>query len=183
MFETVLGLDPVGAGVVDVLEGLAHPVGARGLEPLPLQAALGLKLEFGQARLVFEPQVLRPFQQAVLPAPGLPGLVDGLVGVLDHMELVDDLGGVGKPLADALANPRLMSHVTGRTRLGSPLWSMKSLANRSMVCASLSGVTLITLRSTKSATTVMQLCPRRLVSSMPIASTPAWSSYRRASRT
>ena len=101
MFETVLGLDPVGAGVVDVLEGLAHPVGARGLEPLPLQAALGLKLEFGQVRLVFEPQVLRPFQQAVLPAPGLPGLVDGLVGVLDHMELVDDLGGVGKPLADA----------------------------------------------------------------------------------
>ena len=155
MFETVLGLDPVGAGVVDVLEGLAHPVGARGLEPLPLQAALGLKLEFGQVRLVFEPQVLRPFQQAVLPAPGLPGLVDGLVGVLDHMELVDDLGGVGKPLADALANPRLMSHVTGRTRLGSPLWSMKSLANRSMVCASLPGVTLITLRSTKSATTVM----------------------------
>ena len=74
MFETVLGLDPVGAGVVDALEGLAHPVGARGLEPLPLQAALGLKLEFGQVRLVFEPQVLRPFQQAVLPAPAFPAL-------------------------------------------------------------------------------------------------------------
>lgn len=74
---------------------------ARGLEPLPLQAALGLKLEFGQVGLVFEPQVLRAFEQRVLPALGFPDLVGGLVGVLDHMELVDDLGGVGKPLADA----------------------------------------------------------------------------------
>ena len=67
-----------------------------------MQAALGLKLELGQVRLVFEPQVLRPFRQAVLPALGLPDPVDGLVGVLDHMELVDHFRGVGQPLADAL---------------------------------------------------------------------------------
>ena len=105
-FEPRLGLDPVGAGVVDVLEGLAHLAGARGSEPLFPQVALGLQLGFRQVRLVAQPQVLRPFQQAVLPALRLPDLVDGLVGVLDDMELVDDLGGVRQPFADALGEPQ-----------------------------------------------------------------------------
>ena len=60
---------------------------------------------------------------------------------------------------------------------------MKSNENPLTVFASLPGVTLATLRSTRSATTVMCLWPLRLVSSMPIASTPVWSSYRRASST
>jgi hypothetical protein len=49
---------------------------------------------------------------------------------------------------------------------------MKSNANRLTVFASLPGTTRITLRSAGSATTVMYRWPLRLVSSMPIASTP-----------
>lgn len=87
---------------MDVLEGLSHLACARSLESLFLQAALGLQLEFDQVRLVPRPQALRPFQQAVPPALRLAHPVDGLVGVLDHMEPVNDFGGVGEPLADAL---------------------------------------------------------------------------------
>ena len=42
------------------------------------------------------------FQQAVLPVLRLVHLVDGFVGVLDDMEPVDDLRGVGQVLADTL---------------------------------------------------------------------------------
>ncbi len=65
-----------------------------------------------------------------------------------------------------------MSHVTRRTRFGSPFCAMKSSANRFIVVESLPGTTQITLRSVRSATTVMYWCPLRLVSSMPIVSTP-----------
>ena len=52
-----------GAAVrADVLQDLAHPAGAAGLQPLPRQVALGLHLQFGQAFLVPEPQVLGPFE-------------------------------------------------------------------------------------------------------------------------
>lgn len=51
------------------------------------------------------------------------------------------------------------------------------------LASALPGTTQITLRSVRSATTVMHRWPLRLVSSMPIASTPVWSSYRRASCT
>ena len=47
---------------VDVLQDLAHPAGAAGLEPLPREVAFGLQLQFGQAFLVPEPQVLGPFE-------------------------------------------------------------------------------------------------------------------------
>lgn len=76
-----------------------------------------------------------------------------------------------------------MSHVTGRTRFGSPSSAMKSSANRFAVVGSLPGATLVTLRSVRSATTVMRPCPLRLVSSMLIVSTPVQSSYGRASST
>ena len=65
-----------------------------------------------------------------------------------------------------MANPRLMSQVTRRTRSGSPLWSMKSLREPLIVGRVLAGTTQITLRSTRSATTVMYRWPFRLVSSM-----------------
>lgn len=68
-FEPRFGLGPVRAGVVDVLEGLAHPAGPGGLEPMPPQAALDLQLEFGQVRLVPGPQVLRPFSAGRSPGP------------------------------------------------------------------------------------------------------------------
>lgn len=76
-----------------------------------------------------------------------------------------------------------MSHVTRHTRFGSPLCAMKSSANCFTVVESLPGTTQITLRSVRSATTVMHRWPLRLVSSTPIASTPVQSSYRRASST
>ena len=93
------------------------------------------------------------------------------------------LAALGKWSRMPLANPRPMSHVTGRTRSGSPSCAMKSSAKRFAVVGSLPGVTLVTLRSVRSATTVMHRWPLRLVSSMPIVSTPVWSSYRRASCT
>lgn len=57
---------------------------------------------------------------------------------------------------------------------------MKSSENRFTVVESLPGITLVTLRSARPATTVMHRRPLRLVSSMPIVSTPVQSSYRRA---
>ena len=71
-----------------------------------------------------------------------------------------------------LANPGLMSHVTRETLSGSPLWSMKSRANSLTVLEPLPGTTQTTLHPVRSATTVMYLWPLRLVSSMPMASTP-----------
>ncbi|VWQ38192.1 hypothetical protein BIFLH23_02070 [Bifidobacterium longum subsp. infantis] len=76
-----------------------------------------------------------------------------------------------------------MSQATRRTYSGTPLWSMKSRANRSTVAGSLPGVTLMTSCSTRPATTVMQLRPPRPVPSMPTASTPMWSSSLLASST
>ncbi len=51
-----------GAVRVDILRDLAHPAGAAGSEPLPREVAFGLQLQFGQAFLVPEPQVLGPFE-------------------------------------------------------------------------------------------------------------------------
>ena len=80
--EPGLGLRAAGAVGVDVLQGLAHPAGPGGLEPLFLQAALGLQLEFGQAGLVPGPQVFRAFEQRVVPALGLSDPVDGACQVV-----------------------------------------------------------------------------------------------------
>ena len=57
---------------------------------MPREVAFGLQLQFGQSFLVPEPQVFRPFEQRVGAAFRLPDLVDGLVGVPGHVELVDD---------------------------------------------------------------------------------------------
>ena len=100
-----------GAVRVDVLQDLAQPAGAAGLEPLPREVAFGLQLQFGQAFLVPEPQVLGPFEWWVGAAFRLPGLVDGLVGVPGHVELVDDPPCMGQMLADAL--PETRAHVAG----------------------------------------------------------------------
>lgn len=85
---------------------------------------------------------------------------------------VDDPMRVGQVLRTPLANPGLMSHVTRETLSGSPLWSMKSRANSLTVLEPLPGTTQTTLHPVRSATTVMYLWPLRLVSSMPMASTP-----------
>ena len=109
--EGRLGLGSIGAGVVDVLEGLAHLTGASGFQSLPLQAALGFQLQAGQVRFVPQPQVLGPLEQRVAAGLLFADLVDGLVGVFDHVELVDDSRRVGQPLADALGEPQ--AHVAG----------------------------------------------------------------------
>lgn len=100
--EPRLRLHPAGAVGVDVLQGLAHPARPCGLQPLFRQIALDLQLRIRQARLVPEPHVLRVPQHRPVPGLGLPDLVDGLVGVLDDVELVDDPMHVGQVLADAL---------------------------------------------------------------------------------
>ena len=104
--EPGLRLRAAGAVGVDVLEGLAHPARPGGLRPPPRQIALDLQLRAREVRLVPEPQVFRAPEQRVLPGLGLAHLVDGLVGVLDHMELVDHLRRVGQVLADALGEPQ-----------------------------------------------------------------------------
>ena len=109
--EGRLGLGSIGAGVVDVLEGLAHLTGASGFQSSPLQAALGFQLQGGQVRFVPQPQVLGPLEQRVAAGLLFADLVDGLVGVFDHVELVDDSRRVGQPLADALGEPQ--AHVAG----------------------------------------------------------------------
>ena len=90
--EGRLGLGSIGAGVVDVLEGLAHLTGASGFQSSPLQAALGFQLQAGQVRFVPQPQVLGPLEQRVAAGLLFADLVDGLVGVFDHVELVDGGG-------------------------------------------------------------------------------------------
>ena len=72
---------------------------------------LGLQPEPGRAPLVARPRVFRAPEQGVAPGLRPADLVDGLVGVPDHMELVDHLGGVGQVSADALGEPR--AHVAG----------------------------------------------------------------------
>lgn len=98
------GLRPRAAGAVgvDVLQAFAHSARPGGLRPPLHQIALDLQPRVREVGLVPGPQALRPFRQAVSPALRLAHLVDGLVGVLDHMEPVNDFGGVGEPLADAL---------------------------------------------------------------------------------
>ncbi len=91
---------------MDVLQGLAHPARPCGLQPLSRKLALDLQLRIRQARLVPEPHVLRVPQHRPVPGLGLPDLVDGFVGVPDHMEPVDDPMRVGQVLADALGEPR-----------------------------------------------------------------------------
>jgi len=76
--------------------GLTHPAGPSGPGPTPPQAALDLQLGFGWVCFVAQTQVFR-----VVPALGPATPVDGLVGVLDDVELVDDLRGVGQVFADA----------------------------------------------------------------------------------
>ena len=98
-------------GLVDVLQGLAHLAGPAGLQPLFHESVFGLRLRFAQPGLVPGPQILRPLQQPVGASPGLPDLVDGLVGVLDNVELVDDPLRVGQVSADAFPEPR--AHVAG----------------------------------------------------------------------
>ena len=104
--EPRLCLHPAGAVGVDVLQGLAHPARPCGLQPLFCKVALDLQLRIRQARLVPEPHVLRVPQHRPVPGLGLPDLVDGLVGVLDNVELVDDPIRVGQVLADALGEPQ-----------------------------------------------------------------------------
>lgn len=98
------------AGLVDVLQGLAHPARS-GLQPLLHEAAFDLQLQFAQPGFVPEPQVLRPLQKPGGAPLGLADLVDGLVGVPGHMELVDDPPRVGQAFADAL--PEARTHVAG----------------------------------------------------------------------
>ena len=52
-----------------------------------------------------------PLEQRVAAGLLFADLVDGLVGVFDHVELVDDSRRVGQPLADALGEPQ--AHVAG----------------------------------------------------------------------
>ena len=99
------------AGLVDVLQGLAHPAGPAGLQPLFHESVFGLRLQFAQPGLVPGPQILRPLQQPVGASPGLPDPVDGLVGVPDNVEPVDDPPRVGQVSADAFPEPR--AHVAG----------------------------------------------------------------------
>ena len=101
-----LRLRAVGAVGVDVLQAFAHPARPGGLRPPLRQIALDLQLRVREVGLVPGPQVLRAFEQRVLPGLGLTDLVDGLVGVFDDMELVDDFGRVGQVVADALGESR-----------------------------------------------------------------------------
>ena len=165
-----------GAVRVDVLQDLAQPAGAAGLEPLPREVAFGLQLQFGQAFLVPEPQVLGPFEWWVGAAFRLPGLVDGLVGVPGHVEPVDDPPCMGQMLADAL--PETRAHVAGgRTHIfGHPVVVHEIPCEPFDRGRILAGGTSVTSCSAGSATAVMWLRPLRLVSSMPMASAPVWSS-------
>lgn len=113
-------LGRAGAVHVGILRDLAHPAGAAGLEPLPHQFALGLRLQFGRAFPVPEPQILGPSEQRVGASLRPPDLADGLVGVPGHVELVDDPPRMGQMLADALPETRLMSQAAGRTYSGTP---------------------------------------------------------------
>ena len=124
--EPGLRLRAVDAVGVDVLQSFAHPARPGGLRPPLRRIAPDLRLRVREVGLVPGPQVLRAFERRALPGLGLADPVDGLVGVFDDMEPVDGFGRVGQVAADALANPGLMSHVTGRTRSGSPSSAMKS---------------------------------------------------------
>ena len=99
--EPGLRLHAAGATGVDVLQAFAHPARPGGLRPPLRQIALDLQLRVREVGLVPRPQVLRAFDQRVLPGLGLADLVDGLVGVFDDMEPVDDFGRVGQVVADA----------------------------------------------------------------------------------
>lgn len=178
-----LRLRAVGAVGVDVLQAFAHPARPGGLRPPLRRIALDLRLRVREVGLVPGLQVLRAFEQRALPGLGLADPADGLVGVFDDMDLADGSGRVGQVAADALGESR--AHVARHqdaVRVAVERHEIP-LANRSTACASLPGVTLVTLRSVRSATTVMHRWPLRLVSSMPIVSTPVQSSYRRASST
>ena len=104
--ETGLRLRAAGAVGVDVLQAFAHPARPGGLRPPLRQIALDLRLRAREVGLVPGPQVLRAFEQRVLLGLGLADPVDGLVGVFDDMELVDDFGRVGQVVADALGEPQ-----------------------------------------------------------------------------
>lgn len=97
------------------LRAFAHP--ARGLQPLSAEIALDLRPRIREVGLVPEPHVLRVPRDWSLPGLRSPDLVDGLVGVLDHVELADGLARVGQMLADALGEPK--AHVC--------LWSNKPI--------------------------------------------------------
>ena len=95
-----LRLRAVGAVGVDVLQAFAHPARPGGLRPPLRRIAPDLRLRVREVGLVPGPQVLRAFERRALPGLGLAGLVDGLVGVFDDMEPVDDSGCVGQTAAD-----------------------------------------------------------------------------------
>ena len=97
-----LRLRAVGAVGVDVLQTFAHPALPGGLRPPLRQIALDLQPRVREVGLVPGPQVLRAFERRVLSGLGLADLFDGLIGVFDDMELVDDSGRVGQVVADAL---------------------------------------------------------------------------------
>ena len=100
--DTGLRLRAVDAVGVDALQAFAHPARPGSLRPPLRQIALDLQMRVREVGLVPGPQVLRAFERRVLPGLGLADLVDGLVGVFDNMELVDDSGRVGQVVADAL---------------------------------------------------------------------------------
>ena len=95
-----LRLRAVGSVGVDVLQAFAHPARLGGLRPPLRRIAPDLRLRVREVGLVPGPQVLRAFERRTLPGLGLAGLVDGLVGVFDDMELVDGFGRVGRVAAD-----------------------------------------------------------------------------------
>ena len=71
------------------------------------------------------------------PASALRALSTASLACLTTWNLSMILAALGKWPRMPLANPGPMSHVTGRTRSGSPSSAMKSLANRSTACAAL----------------------------------------------
>ena len=113
-------------GLVDVLQGLAHPAGPAGLQPLFHKSVFGLQLQFAQPGLVPGPDTSSS-STARWSAPGLPDPVDGLVGVPDNVELVDDPPRVGQVSADAFPEPR--AHVAG----DEPHVSGRSIVRREVV--------------------------------------------------
>ena len=88
--------------LVDLLEGEADLVGARGLE---MQA--GQRREIGaalgrQRRLVAEPEIAAALELRPALALGAADLVDGVVDELDGVELVEGDLGLGEVVGDAL---------------------------------------------------------------------------------
>ena len=161
------------------------PMAEVGEDVLPVPAELS-----GEGLHRFRPRMHHPRAQCL--GPGLRLRAVGSVGVdvLQAFAHPARPGGLRPPLRRIAPDLRLRVREVGLVPGPQALRPFQQavlpglgLANRSTACASLPGVTLVTLRSVRSATTVMHWWSPRLVSSMPIASTPVQSSYRRASCT